>query len=321
VFDSVGLDAEHLVVYELLLGAPSADIGELARSSALAAPDVRRIVDDLERLGLAARQAQSPDRVVASPPTLALRPLLLEHERRLNEAHELLVRLSELYRSGAAQRSAPDVVDIVLGAPAVLQRIEQLQASAVEQVRALVLREVALLEGGDNAEEDRALARGVRYRVIVETAVVDRPGFLASVREALPRGEEVRVLPELPSRLFIADDSLALLPMHSHDTARVSGALLIHPSALFDVVSAMFEEHWRMATPLVVEHADHESEDEDLDRDLLRLLLLGLTEATAASQLGVSPRTVQRRVSDLMAKAGVMTRIQLGAEAVRRGWV
>jgi hypothetical protein len=32
----------------------------------------------------------------------------------------------------------------------------------------------------------------------------------------------------------------------------------------------------------------------------------------------ISVRTVQRRVAELMEKAGVTTRIQLGAEAVRR---
>jgi DNA-binding NarL/FixJ family response regulator len=52
----------------------------------------------------------------------------------------------------------------------------------------------------------------------------------------------------------------------------------------------------------------------------LTLLLLGLTDAAAGAQLGVSLRTVQRRVAELMDEVGVTTRIQLGAEAVRRGW-
>jgi DNA-binding NarL/FixJ family response regulator len=61
--------------------------------------------------------------------------------------------------------------------------------------------------------------------------------------------------------------------------------------------------------------------EEPVDRDLLKLLLLGLTDAAAGAQLGISVRTVQRRVAELMELAGVATRIQLGAEAVRRGWV
>ena len=321
MLEAAGLDEAHTAVYRLLLGLPSADVEEVARQASMSVRDARGILDDLEELGLIARQASAPDRVVASPPSVALRPILLERERRLTEAHEALVHLSDLYREGAAQRTAPDVVDVVLGPEAVLQRLGQLQASAQHQVSAFVLEDVALLAGADNTEEDLALARGVRYRVVVETAVLDRPGFVDVVRELEPLGEEVRVLPKLPTRLFLADDSLALLPMYSHGERKVSGALLVHPSGLLDLVIAMFEEAWSCAPRLFADRAEvHEQPEASVDRDLLQLLLLGLTDAAAGAQLGISVRTVQRRVAELMESADVTTRIQLGAEAVRRGW-
>ncbi|MDR6906465.1 sugar-specific transcriptional regulator TrmB/DNA-binding CsgD family transcriptional regulator [Agromyces sp. 3263] len=320
VLDAIGLDDEHTSVYRLLLAAPSADIGEIARGAAMPVARVQAVVDELERIGLLARQASAPDRVVASPPALALRPLLLERERRLTEAHETLVQLSELYRQGAVQREVPDVVDVVLGPEAVRQRLGQLQASAERRVDAFVLREVALIDGSENTEEDRALARGVRYRVVVEASVLERPKFLDQAREVMPLGEEIRVLPTLPTRLFIADGILALLPMYSHGDRKVSGALLVHPSGLLDLVNAMFEEYWRTSTRLV-EDGGLASEVEAIDRDLLKLLLLGMTDAAAGAQLGISVRTVQRRVAELMDRGGVTTRIQLGAEAVRREWV
>ncbi|GGI45736.1 sugar-specific transcriptional regulator TrmB/DNA-binding CsgD family transcriptional regulator [Agromyces flavus] len=322
MLDAIGLDQQHTAVYRLLLGMPSADAELVARHASLGVRDARGILDDLEALGLIARQASAPDRVVASPPSVALRPMLLERERRLTEAHEALVHLSDLYREGAAQRTAADVVDVVLGPEAVVQRIGQLQASAERQVSAFVLEDVALLSGADNTEEDLALARGVRYRVVVETAVLQRPGFVDVVRDLEPLGEEVRVRPTLPTRLFIADESLALLPMYSHGERRVSGALLVHPSGLLDLVLAMFEEAWRDAPRLLAAYGEvREPEEGAIDRKLLSLLLLGLTDAAAGAQLGLSVRTVQRRVSELMERAGVTTRIQLGAEAVRRAWV
>ncbi|MGI9822128.1 helix-turn-helix domain-containing protein [Agromyces sp. Marseille-Q5079] len=321
MLDAIGLDDEHTAVYRLLLSTPSADVGEIARSAALPVARVQAVVDELERIGLLARQAFAPDRVVASPPALALRPMLLERERRLTEAHETLVQLSELYRQGAVQREVPDVVDVVLGPEAVRQRLGQLQAAAEERVDAFVLHEVALLDGSENTEEDRALERGVRYRVVVEASVLERPRFLDQAREVMPLGEEIRVLPTLPTRLFVADGSLALLPMYSHGDRKVSGALLVHPSGLLDLVNAMFEEAWRAATRLVEDGALESEVDESIDRDLLRLLLLGLTDAAAGAQLGISVRTVQRRVAELMDRAGVSTRIQLGAEAVRRDWI
>lgn len=320
VLEAIGLDDEHTAVYRLLLSTASADVGEIAREARMPVPRVRAVVDELERLGLLARQASAPDRVVASPPSLALRPMLLERERRLTEAHEALVQLSELYRQGAVQRDVPDVVDVVLGPDAVRQRLGQLQAAAEHRVDAFVLREVALLDGSENVEEDLALARGVQYRVIVEAAVLERPGFLDAARSVMPLGEEIRVLPALPTRLFVADGMLALLPMYSHGARKVSGGLLVHPSGLLDLVKAMFEEYWRTSTRLI-EDGGLAPDDDSFDRDLLRLLLLGMTDAAAGAQLGISVRTVQRRVAELMESAGVTTRIQLGAEAVRRSWV
>jgi len=319
VLEAIGLDDEHTAVYRVLLETPSADVGEIARAVSMPVARVSAIVEELERLGLLARQAAAPDRVVASPPALALRPLLLERERRLTEAHEVLVQLSELYRRGALQRDVPEVVDVVLGADAVRQRLGQLQASAEHRVDAFVLTEVALLAGSDNNEEDRALERGVRYRVIVEGAVLERPGFLDQARAVMPLGEEIRVLPSLPTRLFVADGALAILPMHSHGEKKISGALLVHPSGLLDLVNATFEEHWRGATRLI--EGGELAADDPVDRDLLNMLLLGLTDAAVGSALGISVRTVQRRVADLMETAGVTTRVQLGAEAVRRSWV
>ncbi|WP_127794445.1 transcriptional regulator TrmB [Agromyces sp. LHK192] len=322
MLDAIGLDDEHTAVYRLLLAVPSADLAEMTTASGLDGVRVGQVLAELERLGLAARQASAPDRLVASPPSLALRPILLERERRLTEAHEALVALSDLYRSGAAQRSAPDVVDVVLGADAVVQRIGQLQAAASERVDVFVLSDVAILPSSENVEEDRALERGVRYRVIVETGVLDRPGFLDAARATFALGEEIRVLPSLPTRMFIADGQRALLPMYSHGDRKVSGALLVHPSGLLDLVNAMFAEYWRTATVLVdAEPAAGDDAEARIDRDLLKLLLIGMTDAAAGAQLGISVRTVQRRIAELMARAAVTSRLQLGAEAVRRGWV
>ncbi|MEV1131796.1 transcriptional regulator TrmB [Agromyces sp. NPDC049794] len=319
MLEAIGLDDEHTSVYRLILQAPSASVDEVIASGALPACRARQVLSELERLGLLARQASAPDRVVASPPSLALRPMLLERERGLNQAHEALVQLSELYRTGAGQRETPDVVDVVLGADAVRQRVAQLQASATQQVRVFVLRDVAFLDADENLAEDDALVRGVRYRVIVEKPVLERPGFIDAAREAATLGEEVRVLPTLPTRLIIADDAMALLPMRSRGEERSMGALLVHPSGLLDLVASIFEEFWASSTAFSSAGEPAGSHDA-VDRDLLKLLLLGLTDAAAGAQLGISVRTVQRRVAELMETAGVTTRIQLGAEAVRRAW-
>ena len=109
-------------------------------------------------------------------------------------------------------------------------------------------------------------------------------------------------------------------PLRSRGEGRSAGALLVHPGGLLDLLISVFDEYWANATDFLSDSAGADSLD-IVDRDLLKLLLLGLTDAAVGSQLGISVRTVQRRIADLLGQAGVTTRVQLGAEAVRRGWV
>ena len=143
----------------------------------------------------------------------------------------------------------------------------------------------------------------MRYRVIVESGVLERPGFLDVAREAGALGEEIRVLPTLPTRLFIADDAMALLPMRSHGEDRSAGALLVHPSGLLDLVIAIFEEYWKTATDFLLD-------DDGAGRDRRRPRS---AEAAAARShrrhrrrrsCGISVRTVQRRIAELMDDGG-----------------
>ena len=54
---------------------------------------------------------------------------------------------------------------------------------------------------------------------------------------------------------------------------------------------------------------------------LLRQLLSGAKDEQIARTMGLSLRTVRRRIAELMIELGADTRFQAGAEAVRRGWL
>jgi hypothetical protein len=77
----------------------------------------------------------------------------------------------------------------------------------------------------------------------------------------------------------------------------------------------MFELLWQVATPLPVgPHAARvlPAEGEPDDGPLLALLAAGLKDEAIARQLGVSLRTVQRRISTVMRGLGARTRFQAG---------
>jgi DNA-binding CsgD family transcriptional regulator len=133
------------------------------------------------------------------------------------------------------------------------------------------------------------------------------------------------VVPELPIRLLIVDRRIALVPLLSGPDRDV-GALIVHRSGMLDALLALFDRVWRDGLPLVlgtdgvVEGASGDGLPE-LDARILGLLLAGLTDQAVANQLGLSMRTVQRRVRALMDLVAAETRLQLGFQAARRGWL
>ncbi|MES4833264.1 helix-turn-helix transcriptional regulator, partial [Streptomyces anthocyanicus] len=241
----------------------------------------------------------------------------------LERAELAAALLAEEYRAAAAEPAVHDLVEVVTGAGAVAQRFLQLQLGASEEVCALVTDKPVAVTGMENDAEEQATGRGVRYRVVVERSVLDLPTGITELTAALGRDEQVRVVDRVPTKLIVADRSLALVPL----TARSSepAALVVHASGLLELLCGLFEAVWRDALPLrlgasgVTEQAPDGPDGTDLE--ILSLLLAGLTDASVAKQLDLGLRTVQRRVKRLMELTGVTTRLQLGWHAYERDWV
>lgn len=319
----LGLDPVEEAAYRSLVRLPSATAGELAAELQLDPSVVGRALTALAGKGLVATSTATGGHFVASPPAVALGSLLREQQDDLNRAEAELGSLVEQYRGAAAQRTVTDVIDVVTGAEAVAQRFGQLQRSAASEVLAMVRAGVVAVSAEDNLDEDAAAARGVTFRVVLERAVVEQPGFTRSVEAAVARGEEVRVAENLPLRMLVADRQLALIPLAGAEEQGEVGALLVHPSGLLDAVLALFDFAWAAASPLNQQGTDAAIRDglDPVDIRVLDLLLAGLTDRAVGNQLGLSLRTVQRRVSHLMDRCAVGTRIQLGLQAQRRGWL
>ncbi|GGQ71776.1 helix-turn-helix domain-containing protein [Streptomyces asoensis] len=320
---AIGLDETHESAYRALVSVGAADLPDLARRLTLGEHDTERALRRLERHGLAAQSSGRPGRWVAAPPGVALGALLTQQRHELDKAELAAALLAEEYRAAAAEPAVHDLVEVVTGAAAVAQRFLQIQLGASEEVCALVTGTPVAVTGGENEAEEQAAARGVRYRVVLERAVLEQPDGMTELAAALERDEQVRVADRVPTKLVVADRSLALVPLTGRSTE--PAALVVHASGLLELLSGLFESVWRESLPLrlvaggVAEQAPDGPDATDLE--ILSLLLAGMTDASAAKQLDLGLRTVQRRVKGLMELTGVTTRLQLGWHAYARGWV
>lgn len=336
--------------YRLLLRLSAARPADLAGLAALPVSEAAELLETLRGKGLAVARPGGDQVFEPLPPDVALGNTLLRRQESLEAARQSVAALTEEYRASARRHNADHLVEVVVGAAALRERLRDLQNSAREEILWFCRANPLAMSGPENAEESGALTRGVRYRAIYERALLEMPGELDSIAESVRGGEEARTLPALPVRLAIADRSTAICPLVPDDHQGIGEptAALIRRSELLDALLALFESHWDRATPIrlagdpygstsapdpgsadgafgggPVVVVDPGTEDvlAESERFLLSLFVAGFPDKSIASQLGVSRRTVQRRLERLMVLAGVDTRTGLAFQAARRGWL
>jgi len=324
--DGLLLDAREERAYRLLVGLSAARSTDLAEVAELPPQEAVEVLQRLQAKGLVA-VSQAADEPVfrALPPDVALGTTLLRRQESLEAARKTVAVLSEEFRASASRRDAHHLVEVVVGAAALRERLRDLQESAREEILWFCRANPLAMQGAENTEEYGALSRGVRYRAIYERALLETPGELDTIAEGISWGEEARTLPSLPVRLAIVDRATAVCPLVRDDELGIGEptAAVISRGQLLDAVLALFESHWEMATPVALHSAEQPTGGvlDDHERFLLSLLVAGVPDKSIASQLGISRRTVQRRLDRLMALAGVDTRTGLAYQAAKRDWL
>lgn len=311
-------------VYTTLIRHPRASAAELSEQCGLSVQLVSRALSRLTGGGVISRVPGRPARYLAGAPDVALGTLLAVKEAELRTARSTVDRLMEVFREASRFTHPAELVEVVTGNENINKRFNHMQNSATSQIRGFD-RPPYLQPPGENlGDERRRLIEGVRYRVIYDRDAVAWPGRLENdILVSCAQGEQARVRPELPTKMVMADDRQAIIPI-SPSPHVMDAAYVVHPSALLDALATLFEAEWERAIPLAqaisgpVVSADEPDEETVA---LLTLLAAGQTDDGIGRALGWSPRTTQRRVRQLMAELNATTRFQAGMAAKERGWL
>ncbi|NJP35309.1 helix-turn-helix domain-containing protein [Micromonospora thermarum] len=327
MLDVIGLTPDEEQVYRCLVQLTAARVEELVERLRRPRAEVLARLDALRDKGLVLPTGPEPDAPLRPlAPDVPLGEALLRRQEALEAARAAVTQLTEEYRAGMRRHDADHLVEVVTGARVLRERLRDAQNAARVEVLWFCRANPIAMPGHENVEEFDALARGVRYRAIYEREMLLEPGALEDVERGVRAGENARVLDRLPVRLAIVDGRTAICPLVPERGDGEPTAAVIGRSQLLDALLALFESHWLMATPLRSSTpAPHPGADgyrpDAEEARLLSLFVAGVPDKSIASQLGVSRRTVQRRLGDLMTVAGVDTRPGLAYQAARRGWL
>jgi hypothetical protein len=314
--DVWGLDDMAEAAYRAMLRNPELDLGGLAGHLGLDEDDVEAAVAELVRARLVTRTATG---LHPAPPATSLAALLhaelsdLEERRsRLDSVRASLAGFAADHMVGQS-RAWSSVPFEMFSPDEAFVAVEDVQRGTTGEV--LSCHPVVDIDSDSPTYTElieSQLGAGRPMRGLYPADVLNDPERLEWVRRWMRAGEEVRLLVHALPPMAVFGTEVAMVS--STWGGGIPGHLLVRAPALVALVRELFDQYWLRATPLLPP-----GEQVDERRLILELLMLGTKDESIARQLGISLRTVRRRVAGLMDELGATTRFQAGLEAARRG--
>ncbi|MFD3944421.1 LuxR family transcriptional regulator [Streptomyces sp. NPDC058579] len=315
----LGVGEPAVRVYLALLDQAPAPLDAIGTETGLGGAELAAAYGELADAGLASAADEGADAVAPVPPAAGLEILARHRAAELEESRLAVGGAFESFRRRRLAAYDAPLVEVVTG-EAVGSRMRQAWASAREQIRQF---ESPPYFPHPGATDDAlaTLARGVNQRVIYSRESLEYPGRLAeAIEPAVEAGEQARVLPSVPVKLVIIDEAYALVSLSIREADVHNSMLVVQPCGLLSALVALFEQSWQNALPFHG-RTTRPGGLPPADRRLLWLLAGGASDEVVARELGISRRTLFRRLQILMARLGAANRFQLALQAQRAGWL
>ncbi|MGH8183244.1 MAG: helix-turn-helix domain-containing protein [Rhodanobacteraceae bacterium] len=302
--------------YRCLLEHHVATAAEVASRLGITLRITRKLLADLEALGLATHTPKVPRMYIAAPPGFAVAALIKQRQAVLERVRVAIPELEEQSTRSSRTKGYEPILEPVRNCAHLEVVLEQLYQSFRSDV--MGFQHAPTLTPA--LSPPRKLRAGVRARTISDNSYLEIPGMPAWIKQDVALGEQARMLPELPFKMLIFDRRVAIISLGQGELGQTP-ALLVHGGMMLEALCCLFECAWERATPIPFGHANgskpeagdaHASEMEDA---LIPLLAAGLNDKAIALELGVSSATLNRRMGELMRSSGTRSRFQLGWRA------
>jgi DNA-binding CsgD family transcriptional regulator len=330
---AIGITGTAARIYTELVETGELTATEVAGRCGVPARRAASELASLVSLGLALRFTGRPARYRAVAPDVAISALLAQREKELHDARAAMHRLTEVFQETSRSQYPDAHVEVVHGTANIARLAERVHEQTQYQLRGFDRPPYSELPGSSYPLERRRMAAGVTYRVIYDNAALAVPGRMYNdILPSCAGGELARTRPELPIKLIISDEQLALIPA-AVSSRSIDTTFVIRRSPVLTAMITLFEDEWERATPIpgprpgpggsagTGDSAPGQGSPDAETATLLAMLAAGMTDATIGRSLSWSIRTTQRRMRQLMNDLGVTSRFQAGAAARDRGWL
>ncbi|WP_160159369.1 helix-turn-helix transcriptional regulator [Streptomyces sp. SLBN-118] len=303
------------------------DPEDIAAETECSPLEAERAVGHLKRMGLLLPAPLQPSGYQVVRPVNAL-ARLVSMERELTEGwmrdrshrqEQILSLLREFPPQDGPSETA--TIDMLPTASAVNEYIEERALDARVREQAMHPGGVPPVELLDEMihRDLAALDQGVQLEAIYAHHLVAVPHLAEYLTEVSRHGAEIRVAPAVPLRMIVIDDDIAILPIDPTETAR--GAFAVRSRQVVAALRAIFGFHWAVAAPLTSVHGAEEVGEmlSPFEKMVFHMMAMGSKDEAIARQLGISTRTLSRKVSRLLERLRVQTRFQAAVKLSESG--
>ena len=247
----LGLTGYEAAAYVALTRRGRATGAEVARLADLPRQRIYDVLDGLVGRGFATVEPGRPARYTAVAPQQALDTLLAGHRAAVEQlerrAAEAIALLTPAYRDGRDANDPLGFIELLRGS-AIGPRFEELQESARREILVFTKPPYAV-EPAENVAGLELLRRGVVARSVYERSVYDDEAVVGAVRHFVDAGEQARVVDELPLKLVLIDERVALFAMEPVAGATELTVMVVEHPAFAGLLKLAFERAWSAGEP------------------------------------------------------------------------
>jgi sugar-specific transcriptional regulator TrmB len=312
--EALGIDYMEESAYRILLAHRMATTEDVANALSLSPRKAQKLLDGIQAKGLASHSPERPRRYTAASPEVAVEALISQRMTVIERARLAIPELKEQVATMAGAQESEQMIEVITSRAALKQILIQLRQTAQIEIVGFQRAPVVV----PRSEYEPATPKA-RVRSISDTGFLAVPGALEMVRIDMESGEEARVFPTLPIKMFVVDRRIGLVPLNVEDPD--SPVMLVRASSLLDALYALFELTWERSTPIAFSQAglmkepDVDERVSDVGEKVIALLSAGLNDKAVAYESGMSSATLNRRIAELMKSFDTRTRFQLGWRA------
>jgi sugar-specific transcriptional regulator TrmB len=245
---SLGLTGYEAGAYLALTRRRRATGADVARVAGLPRQRIYDVLDGLVTRGLATVEAGRPARYTAVAPDAAVGALLAARRAALDDlerdAAAAVERLMPPYHAGRDETDPLDYIELLREPAVIAKRFAELEESVEREILVFTKPPYAI-EPAENVAGLQLLDRGIQARSVYERALYDDPPQVEAVRRFVEAGERARVVDELPLKLVVIDERIALFTMEDPVAGPPGLTIMVveHP-ALARLLKLAFEHVW-----------------------------------------------------------------------------